>query len=53
MFQFIKTVNINYMGSDLVNRTVTFKYIDDTNISLVAEKLLNDTYAGIVGYSLI
>lgn len=53
VFQFIKTVNINYMGSDSVNRTVTFKYIDDTNISLVAEKLLNDTYAGIVGYSLI
>lgn len=53
VFQFIKTVIINYMGSDSVNRTVIFKYIDDTNISLVAEKLLNDTYAGIVGYSLI
>lgn len=53
VFQSIKTVNINYMGSDSVNRIVTFKYIDDTNISLVAEKLLNDTYAGIVGYSLI
>ena len=38
MFQFVKTVHINYMGADSVNRTVIFKYIDDTNISLVAEK---------------
>ena len=41
------------MGSDSVNRTVIFKYIDDTNISFVAENLLNDTYVGIVGYNLI
>ena len=53
MFQFVKTVHINYMGSDSVNRTVIFKYIDDTNISFVAENLLNDTYVGIVGYNLI
>lgn len=53
VFQFLKTININYMGTDSVNRIVTFKYIDDSNISLVAEKLLNDTYAGIVGYNII
>lgn len=53
VFQFLKTININYMGTDSVNRIVTFKYIDDSNISLIAEKLLNDTYVGIVGYNII